>query len=74
MNRMTFQQHSLLHNAQVELEALRAEGRGMVWENEWRVNTGKAVAYGDEAFNELAVKIRTAKVQVDELVTGVPRG
>lgn len=73
MDSLNFQHRVLLHNAQVELEALRAEGRGMLWENEHRTCCGNSVAYGEEAFNQLAVKIRATKVQVDELVTGVPR-
>jgi len=64
-----FKQRMALHNAQVELEALRAEGRGMVWENEHRMHAGHSVAYGDEAFTELATKIRATKVEIQDAIT-----
>lgn len=63
---VNFQQHLALHNAQVELEALRAEGRAMVWANEQRLHAGHSVAYGDDAFNALAARIRETKVKVDD--------
>lgn len=64
----TFAQKLALHNATAELEALRAEGRGMVWANETRINGGFAPAYGEDAFNELATRIRATKVAVDDAV------
>ncbi|HEY0684694.1 MAG TPA: hypothetical protein VGD45_20325 [Steroidobacter sp.] len=66
---MTDIKHQIaLHNCAVELEALRAEGRGMVWENEQRLNRGATVAYCDDAFNALAARIRECKVKVDDAV------
>lgn len=63
-----FAQRIALHNATAELEALRAEGRGMVWANETRVQSGHTPAYDDKAFNELAAQIRATKVAVDDAV------
>lgn len=63
---MTAAQQLALHNAQVELEALRAEGRGMVWANETRAHHKLSPIYIAGAFNELAAKIRATKVAVDD--------
>lgn len=57
-----------LHNSQVELEALRAEGRGMLWENEQKVQRQEYPIYGESDFNALATKIRATKVQIDDAV------
>lgn len=63
-----FAQRLALHNATAELEALRAEGRGMVWANETRLQSGYTPAYDDKAFDALAVRIRATKVAVDDAV------
>lgn len=57
-----------LHNAQAELEALRAEGRGMVWANELRMLQQEYPQYGRDDFDELAARIRATKVQIDDAV------
>lgn len=61
-----FAQRLALHNATAELEALRAEGRGMLWDNQQRMLAGAPPVYGEKDFNALAVKIRATKVQVDD--------
>jgi len=55
-----------LHNAQVELEALRAEGRGMVWENERRTQASAPPCYTESDFNALAARIRATKLEVTD--------
>lgn len=64
----TFAQRLALHNAQVELEALKAEGRGMLWANESASHCGDVPAHGEVAFNELATRIRATKVAIDDAV------
>lgn len=65
---MDFAQRLALHNAQVELEALRAEGRWMVWQNESLVHQGQPPYFGETDFNALATRIRATKVQIDDAV------
>lgn len=64
-----FKQRLALHNAQVELEALRAEGRGMLWDNEQRMLASAPPAYGETSFNALAARIRECKVSISDAVT-----
>lgn len=63
-----FAQRQALHNAQVELEALRAEGRGMLWDNEQRMLAGAPPVYGEKDFTALGVRIRACTVQIDDAV------
>lgn len=63
---MTDFRHRLaLHNAQVELEALRAEGRAMVWANEKLMHRRQEPQFIEEHFNELAKRIRSCRVGID---------
>lgn len=57
-----------LHNAQAELEALKAEGRGMIWENEYRAHRGEAPAYVESHFQDLAMRIRACEINPEELI------
>lgn len=58
-----------LHNAQVELEALKAHGRAMVWTNEWHVQRKQPPPFLEDHFNALAEKIREQKVLIKDAVT-----
>lgn len=64
-----FRARIALHNAQVELEALKSECRGMVWANEFGMQHGGQPIYGQQAFDDLAAKIRATKVQIDDAIT-----
>jgi hypothetical protein len=68
MNNISFSARLRLHNAQVELEALKSEGRGMIWENEQRMQGGLSVLYREDAFNKLAVKMRATKLEIQDTV------
>lgn len=48
-------------NIQLEMRALDAEMEGMKAENEWRTRNGDSIAYGEEAFSEMAEKYRKLK-------------
>lgn len=48
-------------NKRIELEALITEREGMIAENEHRTRNGNSIAYGDEAFDLLAAKMRALK-------------
>jgi len=47
----------------IELEALITEREGMLAENKYSLNNGQNISYGDEAFNELAERIRAVASQ-----------
>lgn len=63
-----FAQRLALHNATAELEALRAEGRGMVWANERAILSKETPPFAETQFTLLAVRLRATKVQVDDAI------
>lgn len=63
-----FAQRLALHNSEAELEALKAEGRGMVWANERAVQSKEAIPFGEMQFTLLAARIRECKVRIDDAV------
>lgn len=63
-----FAQRLALHNAAAELEALRAEGRGMVWQNERDLHEQNSPRFSIKDFDALAARIRATKVAVDDAV------
>lgn len=67
MKNVPFSARLQLHNAQVELEALRCEGRGMLWENERCLQMKKRAIYCENAFNELAIRIRATKLDIEDI-------
>jgi hypothetical protein len=63
-----FAQRLALHNAEAELEALKAEGRGMVWANERAVLAKQMPPFAEMQFTLLAARLRETKVQIDDAV------
>lgn len=63
-----FAQRLALHNSEAELEALKAEGRGMVWANERAMHANEPIPFGEMQFTLLAARIRECKVKIDDAV------
>lgn len=63
-----FAQRLALHNSEAELEALKAEGRGMVWANERAMLAKQTPPFAEMQFTLLAARLRATKVAVDDAV------
>ena len=55
---------------QILLEALITEREGMLAENTHRLDCGHSIAYGDEAFNKLANKMKNLASQPNTSADG----